>query len=147
MEPLPSLDALSPGMEFDLGGFALPREEVVGFAARFDPQPFHLDEEAGRASIFGGLVASGLHTLSATFGHLVNSGLLSAINLGGNAMEVRWPAPLAPEEQVMLRIVVESVTPSRSRPEMGVAKLRYLLTRSRDGVLVLDVLCTHFMKR
>jgi acyl dehydratase len=146
-QPIRSLDDLAPGQEYDLGRFALPRPEVLDFARRFDAQPFHLDEEAARDSIFGGLVASGLHTLSAAFGHMVDSGWLSAVNLGGNAMDVKWPAPLAPEEPVGLRIRVEEVRPSRSRPEMGVAKMRYLVARERDGVVVLDVLCTHFLRR
>lgn len=147
MTPLRSLDDLSPGQEFDLGTFSLPRQEVLDFAARYDPQPFHLEEEAGRASIFGGLVASGAHTLSATIGHLVRSGLISAINLAANEMQLKWPAPLPPDEAVRLRIRVEEVRPSRSRPEMGIARLRYLLAKEADGTLVLDALCTHFMRR
>jgi acyl dehydratase len=147
MDPIRSLDDLAPGQAFDLGRFSLPRQEVLDFAARYDAQPFHLDEAAARDSIFGGLVASGLHTLSAAFGHIVRSGLLSVANLGGNEMQVKWPAPLAPEDEVALVVTVEEVRPSRSKPELGVAKLRYLGTRVADGAVVLDVLCTHLMRR
>ena len=145
--PIRSIDELTPGQRFELGHFALPRQEVLDFAARYDAQDFHLDEVAAQGSIFGGLVASGLHTLSAAFGHLVRSGLLSEANLGGNEMQVKWPAPLAPEEEVTMVVTVEEVRPSRSKPEMGVAKLRYHVTRVADGTLVLDVLCTHLMRR
>lgn len=147
MTPLNSLDDLSPGQEFDLGRFTLPLEEVLDFARRYDPQPFHLDAEAAKASIFGELVASGLHTLSATLGHLLRSGLISRINLAGGGMELAWPAPLPPDTEVAFRLTVEEVRPSRSKPEMGIAKLRYRVTRVDNAAVVLDVLATHFMKR
>ncbi|MBU8542208.1 MULTISPECIES: MaoC/PaaZ C-terminal domain-containing protein [Roseomonadaceae] len=147
MTPLSSLDDLRPGQEFDLGTFSLPRAEVLAFASRYDPQYFHLDEAAAKDSLFGGLVASGLHTLSATVGQLVRSGLISNINLAGSDMTIAWPAPLAPEEEVRFLLRVEEVRPSRSKPEMGIAKLRYRVSKVADDTLVLDVLCTHFMRR
>ena len=147
MTPLTSLDDLSPGQAFDLGRFTLPLEEVLDFARRYDPQPFHLDAEAAKASIFGGLVASGLHTLSATLGHLLRSGLISRINLAGGGMELAWPAPLPPDTEVAFRLVVEDIRHSRSKPEMGIVKLRYRVARVDTGAVVLDALCTHFMKR
>jgi acyl dehydratase len=147
MTPIRSLDDLAPGMEFDLGSFVLTRDEVLDFARRFDPQPFHLDEQAARASMFGRLVASGLHTFSAAVGHLMRSGLVSQVNLGAGGAQLSWPAPLDPDTPVSMRVVVEEVRPSRSKPEMGIAKLRYIVARESDGVVVLDVLAPHFMKR
>ena len=124
-----------------------PRAEVVEFARRFDPQAFHMDEEAGRASMFGEMVASGLHTLSAVFGRSVDSGLLADINLGGNQMEVRWPAPVRPDEPLEVSAEVMELRPSRSRADLGIAKFRYIAERQADGVLVLDALVTHFLRR
>jgi acyl dehydratase len=147
MTPLDSLDELSPGRSFDLGRFTLPRQEVLDFAGRYDPQYFHLDEEAAKDSIFGGLVASGLHTLSATIGHLVRSGLISRINLAGGGMELSWPAPLPPDVEVAFTLEVVEVRPSRSKPEMGIAKLRYRVARVDSGVIVLEAVATHFMRR
>lgn len=147
MTPLRSADELAPGMSFDLGGFVLPRAEVLDFAARWDPQPFHLDEEAARHSVFGRLVASGLHTFSAAVGHLIRSGLLSEINLAGGGAELSWPAPLDPDEPVTMRLEVVEIRTSRSKPEMAVAKLRYRIATARDGTVVLDALGTHFLKR
>ncbi len=147
MTPLNSLDELSPGQEFDLGRYALPRQEVLDFAGKYDPQYFHLDEEAAKDSIFGGLVASGLHTLSSAIGHLVRSGLISRINLAGGGMELAWPAPLPPDTEVSFTLSVVEIRPSRSKPEMGIAKLRYLLRRVDTGVVVLDAVATHFMRR
>ena len=147
MTPIRSFDDLSVGQTFDLGGFALPRAEVLEFAGRYDPQPFHLNDVAAREGPFGELIASGLHTLSATFGHMLRTGLIAEVSLGGGAVELKWPAPLRPDERVGLRITVEELRASRSKPGVGIAKLRYLVAREADGVVVLDALCTHFMRR
>ncbi len=145
--PIRSADELAPGMSVELGRFLLPREEVLDFARRYDPQPFHLDEEAARGSIFGRLVASGLHTYSAAVGHLIRSGWLAEVNLGGGGAQLNWPAPLPPDTPVTMRVVVEEVRPSRSKPEMAIVKLRCLVAIESDGTVVLDALGTHFMKR
>lgn len=142
-----SLDQLSPGQSFDLGTLVLPRAEVLDFAGRFDPQPFHLDDAAAETSIFRTLVASGLHTLSAVFGRLITSGLIADVSLGGNQMEIKWPAPLRPDEEVAVRVEVLEVRPSASRANLGIARLRYVATRTADGVVVLDVAATHFLRR
>jgi acyl dehydratase len=147
MDPIRSFDALAPGMSFELGGFSLSRGEIVEFAGRYDAQPFHMDEEAGRASVFGGLVASGLHTLSAAVGHMIRSGLLAEVSQGGGAMEVKWPAPVRPDERLAMRIEVAETRRSASKPALGIARLRYLVTREADGLVVMEVLATHFMRR
>jgi len=147
MAPIRSLDELAPGMSFDLGRFVLPREEVLDFARRFDPQPFHLDEAAARNSIFGRLVASGLHTFSAAVGHLIRSGIFAAVNLGAGGAELKWPAPLEPDTPVTMRVTVEEIRHSRSKPGMAIVKLRYIVAVERDGTVVLEVLAPHFMKR
>ena len=147
MTPVRSLDDLAPGMSFDLGSFVLTREEVLDFARRYDPQPFHLDEAAARDSIFGRLVASGLHTYSAAFGHLIRSGLLSQVNLGAGGAELSWPAPLPPDEAVTMQVLVEEVRPSRSKPTMGIAKLRYVVRKVSDSTVVLEVVAPHFLRR
>lgn len=147
MPHIRSFDELVPGQVFELGGFALPRAEVTEFARRYDPQPFHLDEAAAQGSIFGRVVASGAHTFSAALGHLIRSGLLSEVNLGGGGVELSWPAPLDPDARVTMRVTVEELRPSRSKPGMGIAKLRYRVATERDGTVVLDALATHFLKR
>lgn len=92
-DPIRSLDDLAPGMAWDLGTLTLSQDEVVDFATKYDPQYFHLDAEAAKQSIFGELVASGLHTLSAVFGRVMGSGLLAQVSLGGNQIDTKWPAP------------------------------------------------------
>lgn len=147
LAPLRSLDDLSPGQSWDLGTLTLSEEEVIAFASRYDPQYFHLDRDAARDSIFGELVASGLHTLSAVFGRVMGSGLLTEISLGGNQIDTKWPAPLRPGEEIAIRVEVAELRPSRSGRPLGVAKLRYVATRTTDGVVVLDATGTHFLKR
>ncbi|MGG5819889.1 MaoC/PaaZ C-terminal domain-containing protein [Falsiroseomonas sp. HW251] len=147
MTPIRSADELSPGMSFDLGTFVLAREEVLDFARKFDPQPFHLDDEAAKASIFGRLVASGMHTLSAAVAHLLRSGLLAEVNLGAGGMQLNWPAPLDPDTPVRLTVTVEAVRASRSKPEMAVVTLRYAGVTEPAGATVLDLVAPHFMRR
>lgn len=147
MTPIRSADELAPGMAFDLGTFVLTRQEVLDFAGKFDPQPFHLDEAAARDSIFGRLVASGLHTFSAAVGHILRSGLISEVNLGGGGAQVDWPAPLDPDTPVRLRLTIDAVRASRSRPTMAVVSLRYAGVTEPGGATVLAVQATHFMRR
>jgi acyl dehydratase len=147
MTPIRSADELQTGQAFDLGSFVLTREEVIDFARRFDPQPFHLDDDAARESIFGRLVASGVHTFAAAVGHLLRSGLVSQVNQGAGGAELTWAAALEPDTPVTMRVTVEEVRPMRSKPHLAVVKLRYRVAKERDGTVVLDVLAPHFMKR
>ena len=147
IDPIRSLDDLTPGQGWDLGTLSLPLDEVVAFATRFDPQYFHLDPEAARESLFGELVVSGLHTLSAVFGHVMRSGLITGISIGGNQIDSRWPAPLRPDEEIAVRVEVQEIRPSRSGRPLGVAKLRYTARRLADSVVLLDAVGTHFLRR
>ena len=145
--PIRSLDDIAPGQSWDLGTLTLTEEEVIAFASRYDPQSFHLDREAAKDSIFGELVCSGLHTLSAVFGRIMGSGLLNGISIGGNQIDTKWPAPLRPGEEIAIRLEVAELRPSRSGRPLGIAKLRYVATRTADGVVVLDATGTHFLRR
>ena len=147
MTPIRSLDDLSPGQVFELGTLSLPLEEVVAFAAKYDPQYFHLDPAAARESIFGELVVSGLHTLSAVFGRVMGSGLLAQVSLGGNQIDTKWPAPLRPGEEIAIRTEVLEVRPSRSGRPLGIAKLKHSGRRVSDGVVVIEAVGTHFLRR
>lgn len=147
LTPLRSLDDLAPGQSWDLGTLTLSEEEVIAFASRYDPQYFHLDRDAAQHSIFGELVASGLHTLSAVFGRIMGSGLLNGISIGGNQIDTKWPAPLRPGEEIGIRLEVAELRPSRSGRQLGIAKLRYVARRTKDGVVVLDATGTHFLRR
>jgi acyl dehydratase len=147
LAPIGSFDELSVGQRFDFGTLAMTREEILDFGHRFDPQPFHVDEAAAEAGPFGGLIASGLHTLSASFATMIRTGLLAKVSLGGAGMEIAWPAPVRPGDVLHVTGVVEELTPSRSKPDRGVARLRFTAHRADDGAKVLDVLGTVFLKR
>lgn len=147
MRPIESLDELTPGQEMAFGTLVMTEAEILEFARRYDPQPFHIDPERAKATIFGGLIASGLHTQAALFGHIIRTGLMEKVSIGGTEQVVRWPAPVRPGDELAIAARIEEVIPSRSKPDRGVAKIRYTGTRVADGVLVIEILGTHFLKR
>jgi acyl dehydratase len=96
------------------------REEIIAFAAEFDPQPFHLDEEAGRASLLGGLSASGWHTCSILMRMLYDELLFEAASMGSPGVdELRWAAPVHPGDKLVMRRTVVETRVSKSRPDRG----------------------------
>jgi acyl dehydratase len=102
------------------------REEIVAFAAEFDPQPMHLDEAAASATLLGGLAASGWHISSLIMRMMTDGFILDSSSMGGPGVEeMRWLAPLRPGTNVRLRATVLESRPSKSRPEMGLTKFRY----------------------
>lgn len=147
MQPLRSFDELSVGQVFEFGAMTITREEILDFARRWDPQPFHRDEAEAAEGPFGGLIASGLHTLSAAFGHMIRTGWVEGVSMGGAGMDVRWPAPVRPGDEIALTARVEELSPSRSRPDRGTVRMRYTGTRAADGAVVLEVLATHILRR
>jgi len=119
------LEDFSAGQKFESGRLPVERERIKSFAAEFDPQPFHLDEEAAKRSLFGGLAASGWHTAAMTMRLLVESELKPVGGiLGAGFDEFRWPRPVRPGDELHLEIEVVEVRVSNSRPEQGVIKLR-----------------------
>ena len=147
MEHVRSFDDLSVGQEFSFGTMSMPLDEVLDFARRWDPQPFHTDEARARESAFGGLIASGIHTLAAAFGHMIRTGFVEQVSMGGAGLDVRWPAPVRPGDEVALTGRVEELTPSRSRPDRGTVKMRYTGTRVPDGATVIEIVAMHIFRR
>jgi acyl dehydratase len=112
------LEDFAPGQTFSSGRIRLDKERIMTFAAEFDPQPFHLDEEAARNTIFQGLAASGWHTAALTVRLLVESEFKPAGGIVGAGFdEFRWPLPVRPGDELYLEIDVLEVRPSKSRPE------------------------------
>lgn len=147
MEAIRSFDDLSVGQEFRFGTMSMPLDEVLDFARRWDPQPFHVDEARAKETLYGGLIASGIHTLAAAFGHMIRTGFVEQVSMGGAGLEVRWPAPVRPGDEIAVTGRVEELTPSRSRPDRGVARFRYTGTRVSDGAVVIEITATHIFKR
>ena len=131
------LDDLKPGMVLPLGSVRVTREEILEFARRYDPQPIHLDEEAARASIYGGLISSGWLTVSLGMRRIVDGFLLHAASLGAPGCdEVRWLRPVRPGDTLTYRAEILEVTPSRTKPDRGIARVRYEAV-NQDGEPVL----------
>jgi len=146
--PLASFDDLAVGQEFDFGTHSVTAAEIIEYASKYDRQPFHMDPEAAKsAPLFGGLVASGLHTMGVVFGSVTGSGLFLHVSLGGNRIDTRWPAPLRPDEAFRVTGRVLELKPSRSRPELGIATFLYEGTRVADGVVVITMEGAHFLRR
>ncbi len=125
MDPL-HLEDLAPGQRYgSRKRITVTADDITAFAAQYDPQPFHLDEEAGRRSVFGGLAASGWHTAAMTMRMLVESDLWPNDGIVGAGMdELRWPRPVHPGDELHIETEILEVRPSRSRPEQGLVKAR-----------------------
>lgn len=118
------LDDLQAGQHFTTRSHALDAAQIKAFAVQFDPQPFHLDEEAAKNSLFGGLAASGWHTMGITMKLLVESGARLAGGIIGAGGEVTWPRPTRPGDVLTVESHVVEVTPSKSRPDRGMVLMR-----------------------
>ena len=130
------LEDFAEGQRYGSGRLTVDKERIRSFAAEFDPQPFHLDEEAARRSIFGGLAASGWHTAAMTMRLLVQSEFKPAGGIiGAGFDEFRWPAPVRPGDELHLEIEVLEVRPSKSRPNQGLLKIR-TTTKNQKGEAV-----------
>jgi acyl dehydratase len=113
------------GQTYASGRMQIDKARIKTFAAEFDPQPFHLDEEAARHTMFRGLAASGWHTSAATMRLLVESELQPAGGISGLGFEeLRWPRPVRPGDELRVETEVIEVRPSKSRPDQGLIKVR-----------------------
>jgi len=121
------LEDVSPGQTFTSGTLTLSEADITGFASQFDPQPFHLDATAARASLFGGLAASGWHTAALTMRLLVESVPFAGGVIGAGA-ELSWPRPTRPGDTLQATSEVLEVTASRSKPDRGIALVRTTTT-------------------
>jgi acyl dehydratase len=133
------LEDFAVGQNFGSGRLVVDEERIKSFAAEFDPQPFHLDEERARHTIFRGLAASGWHTAALTMRLLVESDLKPAGGIVGAGFdEFRWPRPVRPGDELRLESEVLDVRPSKSRPQQGWIKVRTTtLNQNGDAVQVL----------
>ena len=134
MTPL-YLEDLRVGQRFVSDEARLDPESIRAFAAQWDPQPFHLDDEAAAATLFGGLAASGWHTAALTMRLLVTSGLPLAGGIIGSGGELRWEKPVRPGDTLRVECEILDITPSRSRPDRGMVRMR-CLTINQHGETV-----------
>jgi len=126
-----------PGLTLDTKGPTVTREEIIDFATRFDPQPFHLDEAAAKASLFGGLAASGWHTAALCMRMMVDAYIKDSASLGSPGVdELRWVKPLLAGDTISGRATVLEAKPSRSRPEMGAIKAKWEVFNQKGELLM-----------
>jgi acyl dehydratase len=117
----------------------ITREEMLAFARQYDPQPFHLDEDAARKTIYGGLIASGWLTVAVMMRLLWDTLLKDAVSLGSpGADEVRWLKPVRPGDTLRARFTVVEAIPSRSKPDRGVVKT-LTEVRNQHGEVVMTM--------
>ena len=130
------LEDFAPGQAYRSRRIRVERDRIRAFASEFDPQPFHLDEDAARRSLFGGLAASGWHTAAITMRLLVESDFRPAGGIvGAGFEELRWPLPVRPDDELSVEAEVLEVRASKSRPRQGLIKLR-ATTRNQKGEAV-----------
>lgn len=134
-KPVLYLDDLKVGQTFACGQHALDAEQVKTFAREYDPQPFHMDEEAAKDTFFGGLAASGWHLVCLAMRAIALNVPFAGGLIGGGA-EIAWPIPTRPNDTLTFSSTVMEVTPSRSKPERGLALLR-TEARNQKGELAL----------
>jgi len=137
----------SPGSVSELGPRLITRDEIVEFAAAFDPQPMHLDEAEARASMLGSLAASGWHSCCLMMRMLSDGFIAQSSFLGAPGVEeVRWLAPLRPGETVRARATVLETRASRSRPQLGFVKFLFELIDS-SGACVMTLTASPMFAR
>jgi acyl dehydratase len=136
MADLLYLDDLRVGQTFaSTGSVTVTEERIKSFAAEFDPQPFHLDDEAAKPSLFRGLAASGWHTAAITMKLVTDGGMPIAGGIIGASGELAWPQPTRPGDVLRMRSEVQEIVPSKSRPDRGMITMRIETRNQRDELV------------
>lgn len=127
------------GTTYEFGSVRIEEDEILDFARRFDPQPFHTDPEAARDSVYGGLIASGWHTASLMMRIFVDHYLSPASSLGSPGVdELRWLQPVRPGDVLSTRVTVVETRRSRSKPDRGLVH-SYVEVLNQDGEIVMTL--------
>lgn len=142
-----SFDDFAVGERFVSPGVTVTEADIIGFAFQYDPQPFHIDKLAAANSPYGGLIASGWHSLALMFRMFWQTGVLDYCCLGSPGVdEVRWTAPVRPGDTLRTTGEVLSMRPSGSDPTRGILQMR-LSAANQDGSVVASFVATIFMSR
>ncbi|MCY1043403.1 MaoC family dehydratase [Corallococcus sp. bb12-1] len=132
----------------ELGPYVVTREEILAFAHQFDPQPFHVDEDAARQSIFGGIIASGWHTASICHKLLVRDLLSTSASMGSPGLdELRWKKPVRPGDSLKVRVETLEARPSASKPDRGAIKFRFEVVNQQGDVVMTEIANALFARR
>ena len=139
-EPLFYWEDFAVGQVRDLGSISATREDIIAFATQFDPQPFHLDDDAAKASVFGGLCASGWHTCAMAMRLMVTNFLQNTSSLGSPGLEgIKWLKPVFPDDVLRLQTTVLETKPMSRRPDVGMTRnLWEMFNQHGDKVLHME---------
>ena len=119
------------------GAYEVTREEILEFARQYDPQPFHVDEGAAEASVYGGLIASGWHTAGITMRLLVDGFLADTASMGSPGLDgLAWTAPVRPGDVLSVRVVIPETRALDSRPDRGLATVETETLNQDDEVVM-----------
>ncbi len=140
-------DDLPKGYTFETGTRTLSEDDIIGFARQWDPQTFHTDPEAAKGSPYGGLIASGFHTLLTAFNLTLGANVWNEASMGSPGMEnLRWIRPVRPGDTLRVRIEVTSSTPSQSRDDRGRTGFQHTVLNQNDEV-VMTYHCVNILAR
>jgi acyl dehydratase len=129
---------LEVGETAEVGPVTVTEADIVEFASKYDPQPFHLDAEAASKTMYGGLIASGWHTSALYMGMYVRGVLSDTASLGAPGVEIRWTMPVRPGDSLTGRAVVTELQPSSSDPRRGTVYVEHEV-RNQDGDVVMTL--------
>ena len=140
-------DDFEVGERFVSRGVTLSEAQILDFALRYDPQPFHLDSRAAAQSPYGGLIASGFQTLALGFRMFFQENVITAASLGSPGMdELRWLAPVRPGDTLHTEVQVKDKRPSKSKPDRGTLRMAYTI-KNQENQPVMTFVCTHILSR
>ena len=140
-------DDLPKGYTFETGTRTLSEDDILGFARQWDPQDFHTDPEAAKASPYGGLIASGFHTMLTAFALILEADIWNEASMGSPGMEnLRWIRPVRPGDTLRVKAEVTSSTPSKSRGDRGRTGFQHRVLNQNDEV-VMTYHCVNILAR
>ncbi|HUK11578.1 MAG TPA: MaoC family dehydratase [Stellaceae bacterium] len=140
-------DDFQVGDRFVSRGITVTESGIVDFAMRYDPQPFHIDVVAAKESNYGGLIASGFHTLTLGFRMVLETGVFRACSMGSPGFdELRWLRPVRPGTTLHTEFEIVEKTPSRSKPDRGIMRVKFCI-KNEAGEDVITFTSMHLTKR
>jgi acyl dehydratase len=140
-------DDLPVGYRFETAAKALPLAAITAFAQQWDPQPFHVDADAAAASPYGGIIASGFHTLLTSFTQTLEAGIWNEASMGSPGMtDIQWLRPVRPDDILRTRAEVVASVASTSRPDRGRTTIAYEV-ENQSGAVVMRYTAIHILRR
>ncbi|MCK9230956.1 MAG: MaoC family dehydratase [Syntrophales bacterium] len=128
------------GDRFESPGITVTESQIIDFAMHYDPQPFHMNVEAAGNSIFGGLIASGIHTMALMFRLFLMTGVISASNLGSPGIdELKWLKPVRPGDTLKAVGEVLEIIPSGSKPDRGIIRFRFSAVNQHNETVLTQI--------